>query len=187
MGLGLSIADAIIKKHNGYINIQSVLNRGTDVYIYLPASEKQIIQDKPTVKSSNGKLKRILFMDDEEAIRNMVKTILNKFGYEVELASNGLEAIDHYKKALDSSKRFGLVILDLTINGGMGGVETIKQLIKLDPMVNAIIISGYSGDPIMSDYRKYGFISALRKPVSMSELKETIENIFTEGRRVTEK
>lgn len=156
-GLGLSIVYSIIKQHKGYISTESEVGVGTTFTIYLPASEK-FIEEKVTKEemfvAGEGK---ILVMDDEEVIRSSVGEILKIAGYEVELAEDGNKAIELYKKAMESSKPFDVVILDLTIRGGMGGKETIKKLLELDPDVKAIVTSGYSNDPVMANFREYGF------------------------------
>ncbi len=156
-GLGLSIVYSIIKQHKGHISTESEVGVGTTFTIYLPASEK-LIEEKVTEEEmlvvGDGK---VLVMDDEEVMRTSVGEFLKTAGYEVELAADGNKAIELYKKAMESSKPFDAVILDLTIRGGMGGKETIKKLLELDPDVKAIVTSGYSNDPVMANFREYGF------------------------------
>jgi DNA-binding NtrC family response regulator len=120
---------------------------------------------------------RILLMDDEKMIRNLAKQILSRWGYEPEVAKDGVEAIELYKKAKDSDKLFDAVILDLTIKGGMGGKDTVKILLEIDPQIRAIVSSGYSNNPVMTDFRKYGFIGALAKPYIKKDLSETLNKI----------
>ena len=109
-------------------------------------------------------------MDDDDVIREAVGEILTHLGYQVELAKNGEEAIALYKAAKSMGQSFDLVIMDLTIRGGMGGKEAIKNLLKLDPNAKALVSSGYSTDPVMSDYKKYGFVGVVAKPYNISEL-----------------
>jgi two-component system cell cycle sensor histidine kinase/response regulator CckA len=174
-GLGLAVVYSIIKKHDGHITAESIVGVGTTFYIYLPAS------DKPTTikeeKLPHGK-SRILVVDDEEMIRDVVSNMLHMSGYEVECAADGSEAIDLYIKAKREEHPFDAVIIDLTIPGGMGGEKTIKKLIEVDPRVKAVVSSGYSSDPIMSDFKHYGFLGAIDKPYRIQELERTLQNIL---------
>jgi len=177
MGLGLSVAWSVIRKHNGYIHAESEIGTGTSVYIYLPASEKPSPAEKKTDAapvSAPGRTKRILLMDDEKMVREMCIQMLGRLGYEVETASHGQEAVEMYQKAVKTDRPFDAVILDLTIKGGMGGKEAIKRLIGIDPDVRAIVASGYSSDPIMSDFKNHGFIASVAKPYSMLEIKQLL-------------
>ncbi len=114
-------------------------------------------------------------MDDEELLRDLAKQMLPRIGYEVEVAWDGVEAIDLYKEAMASGKPFAMVILDLTNKGGMGGMETIKRLLQIDPHVKAIIASGYSHDPVMGNFKQYGFCGTLPKPFTMKQLEEVLD------------
>jgi DNA-binding NtrC family response regulator len=118
---------------------------------------------------------RILIMDDEELILDVVSSMLEYLGYEVELSRNGQETLEKYSAAIQGGKPFGAVIMDLTIPGSQGGKDVIKDLIKLDPAVRAIVSSGYSNDPIMSNCSEYGFKGVIKKPFKMEELSEVIE------------
>ena len=179
-GLGLATSHSIIKKHGGYITVESLLGKGTTFYIYLPASPRI---DEPRQLdgqlTSHGKGK-ILIMDDEDMIREITGELLQNLGYQVEFAKNGSEAIDIYREAQDLGKPFDAVILDLTVPGGMGGKETIKGLLEIDPKVKAIVSSGYSNDPIMAEYKKYGFHGVIIKPYRLTELSQTLQNVLNE-------
>ena len=118
---------------------------------------------------------RVLVMDDEDSIRDMVGDILSLHGYMADFARNGEEAITLYQENV-----YDVVILDLTIPGGMGGKETIRELLKIDPKVKAIVSSGYSSDPIMSYYKQYGFRNVMAKPYKIEELDEIIQRVTTE-------
>jgi two-component system cell cycle sensor histidine kinase/response regulator CckA len=117
-------------------------------------------------------------MDDEDFIRELVTEILNHLGHEVTTAADGAEAIELYKKASASSRPFDVVITDLTIPGGMGGKETIQALVEIDPEVKAIVSSGYSNDPIMSDFKRYGFKNVITKPYRIDELNEVLQEVL---------
>ena len=178
-GLGLATVYSIIKRHGGHIRIESEVGIGTIFHIYLPATEKrQKILQKETAKVARGAGK-ILLMDDEEMILEIMNKILRELGYEVEFARDGNEAIDLYKKARVSGHPFASVIMDLTIPGGMGGKEAIQKLREIDPDVKAIVSSGYSTDPVMSNFRKYGFCGVLTKPFKIKELGETLKEVMS--------
>ena len=117
---------------------------------------------------------RILIMDDEDLILDVVSSMLEYLGYEVELSRNGQEALEKYRAAIQGGKPFGAVIMDLTIPGSRGGKDVIQDLIKLDPAVRAIVSSGYSNDPVMSNCSEYGFKGVIKKPFKMEELSEVI-------------
>ncbi|MBL7067064.1 MAG: PAS domain S-box protein [Candidatus Marinimicrobia bacterium] len=179
-GLGLASAYSIIRNHNGLITVESGLGAGTTFYIYLPASEEIVIKKE----SKNGKTLfgkgKILIMDDEEFVREVAGEMVRSLGYSAEFAKDGAEAIELYKKALKSEEPFSAVIMDLTTPGGMGGKEAIRELLKIDPEVKAIVSSGYSNDPIMSDCKKYGFVGVVAKPYKISELGKTLKEIILE-------
>jgi nitrogen-specific signal transduction histidine kinase len=185
MGLGLSICHSIIKKHKGDVWVESEIGLGTTFSVLLPAFEGEISEKKPTEKVKTTEEKpltgegRILVMDDEKMIINLSGLLLNRLGYEAQFANDGSEAIEMYKKAMESGKPFRAVILDLTIRGGMGGKETIQNLIEIDPQVKGIVASGYSDDPVMKDYEKYGFKGVVVKPYSMHELGENLNWVLT--------
>ncbi|MBI5643766.1 MAG: response regulator [Deltaproteobacteria bacterium] len=179
-GLGLYSAYSIIKNHNGYIGVESRIGAGTAFDIYLPASERNAeIRDDGSGSLIRGKGK-ILVVDDEEIIRNVIGAILTFTGYKAEFVAEGKQAIETYRKAQKSAEPFDAVIIDLTIPGGMGGRETIKGLLDLDSKVKAIVSSGYNNDPIMADYSKYGFKGAVRKPFSALELSKALHKIISE-------
>ena len=177
-GLGLATTYSIIKKHDGYIDVESDIGKGTSFYIYIPASEQDILElddlDFKSIKKGKG---RVLVMDDEELVRKVLEEMLKIIGYEVEFARDGLEALEKYRKAKAKQKLFDCVILDLTIPGGMGGKELIKELVKIDPEVKAIVSSGYSNDPIMSNYKDYGFLGVVPKPYKIQELSKVLYKV----------
>ena len=177
-GLGLTVAYSIIDKHNGRLTVESQLGHGTTFTIYLPASDKPATQSADTEKRLFHGKGKILVMDDEEFIRDVAIQMLRKIGYEVSVASDGDEAIEIYRQAQKSGKPFDIVILDLTIPGGMGGKETIEKLKKLDPDVNALVSSGYSNDPIMSNYREYGFKGVVKKPYRIQDMSEALQSVI---------
>lgn len=178
-GLGLAIAYSIIKKHGGCITLESKIEVGATFSVYLPASEEgaSIVEDAGEERFFSGKGK-ILFMDDQRGVRDMVGETLTSIGYEVYFASEGSEAIDLYERAKEAGKAFDAVILDLTVPGGMGGKETIEKLLEIDPEVKAIVSSGYSNDPIMAEHRQYGFSGVIVKPFNIRELSKLLDEIL---------
>ncbi|MEE8329085.1 MAG: PAS domain S-box protein [Thermodesulfovibrionia bacterium] len=162
-GLGLSITYSIIKQHNGLLTVEAEKGTGTTFTIYLPASDKQVEEKKSVENAPVAGEGKILLMDDDEAIRDSLGLILKSAGYKVEYAKDGDEAIKLYKKAMEISQPFNAVILDLTVPGGMGGKESIKKLSEIDPNVKAIVSSGYSNDPVMANFREYGFSDVYNK------------------------
>ncbi|MBF0452648.1 MAG: DUF3365 domain-containing protein [Candidatus Magnetomorum sp.] len=177
-GLGLASTYSIIKQHNGHISVQSQLNNGTCFSIYLPASVNHVETDKKETASSHTGHGRVLIMDDDESILKMSGRIFNRLGYDTAFATDGSQAIEMYQQALTSSYPFTLVVLDLTVAGGMGGAKTIPELLKIDPRVKAIVSSGYSTDPIMSNFQDYGFSAVLPKPYTKNQLAEVLDTVY---------
>ncbi|MFC1986654.1 ATP-binding protein, partial [Chloroflexota bacterium] len=179
-GLGLSTTYSIIRNHDGYITVESTPHVGTTFYIYLPAAKKKTsLKEHGEVAETLIRGKgRILVMDDEETIREFLYAELTEVGYEVQLTNDGVEAIEQYSEAKKTGKSFDAVILDLTVPGGMGGKEAIKKLLEIDPKVKAIVSSGYATDPIMAEYKKYGFKAMVTKPYSIEQLEKTLHGLF---------
>ncbi len=173
-GLGLATAHSIIQQHQGHISVDSEVGKGTTVTVYLPSSYSTVDIDDRIIIKGRG---RILVMDDEQSIRRMVDDALTQFGYEVISVEHGQAAIDVFSETLESGNFFDAILLDLTIPGGMGGKEAIQHLRKLDPHVKAIVTSGYSDDPIMSDFQTYGFQGILVKPYKIVDLAKTLESL----------
>ncbi|MEA1912694.1 MAG: PAS domain S-box protein [candidate division WOR-3 bacterium] len=177
-GLGLSIAYSIVKRHEGDIIVNSEVGVGSSFYIYLPTLVKEAKKEEKKAEETLRGSGRVLVMDDMEFIRKAVSRALSQFGYEVIGTPNGDETIRLYREAKESKEPFDVVILDLTIPGGMGGLDTIRELKKIDPEVKAIVSSGYSDNPIMSGYEKYGFKAAVLKPYTSEELVKKVKNVI---------
>jgi len=186
-GLGLSIVYSIIKKHNGYISVNSDLNKGTVFNIFLPSIIRKYnenVKDEtlPYLSSEKKKLtkrkKRILIVDDEELLCEILKDIFIEFGYDVDICNDGKEAIVSYKKGLQSDNAYDLVILDLTIPGGMGGMKSIKEILSLNPNAKVIITSGYAMDSVMTDFRYYGFSGSITKPFNINDIKNLLKEVL---------
>lgn len=182
-GLGLSNTYTTIKSHKGFIKIDSKEGEGTKVSMYLPASKDVIpLQEEVAHQISDaldeGQRGKILVMDDDDVIREIAGAILSYIGYDVAFASDGKEAIDLYMRAKEHGEKYDVVIMDLTIPGGMGAEDAIKKLIEIDPEIKAIVSSGYSNAPIISDFLKYGFRGAVTKPFRIEELTKTVKDVL---------
>lgn len=179
-GLGLAIAYSIVKRHNGHISIASEIGVGTTVEIYIPASTEKHKEDEANknIAEDTHKGLKILVMDDEEDIRDISKQMLEHLGNVVTVCAEGTEAVRLYKEALRDSQPFDLVILDIVVPGGVGGKDALNLLREIDPDVKAIVSSGYSNDPIVSNYKHYGFRSAIQKPYKIKDLKTALKESF---------
>jgi PAS domain S-box-containing protein len=179
-GLGLATSYSIIKSHNGVLDVVSIPGEGTTFYLFLAASDKPVVSVEaalPEVPAAGGSA-RVLVLDDEEAICALVTCALEPLGYEVTETNDALTAIRTYAEAMDSGRRFDLVISDLTIPGGMGGQEAVRRLRELDPSVKAIVSSGYAGDPIMSRFREHGFCGMIAKPYEIDALGRIVAEVL---------
>jgi two-component system cell cycle sensor histidine kinase/response regulator CckA len=177
-GLGLSISFSIITKHEGIMTAESKPGEGTAIYIYLPVFVKELQEKDTKVYKNTSTNQKILVMDDEQMLLDLGKRMLSSMGYRVEVAKNGNEALELYEKSMTDNDPFNLVIMDLTIPGGMGGKEAIVELLKIDPYAKVIVCSGYSNDPIIANFRDYGFVDALTKPFKISELDLKINELL---------
>ncbi len=177
MGLGLAICYSIIKKHDGVITVESEPAMGSTFIVYLPASPKEVLSKTEETDGAVTKKGKVLVMDDEETVRNATGIVLNYLGYDVEYAKDGSEAVDLYRIAKEKKQPFTAVILDLTVPGGMGGTEAIKELLAIDPSVKAVITCGYSDDPIVLEYKKHGFCRAIDVPYDIEKMKDILSNI----------
>ncbi len=174
-GLGLATSYSIIMNHDGLIQVTSEVGEGTAFSIYVPA----IIEISKREETGHTapialKKKRYLVMDDEEMIRSLLVEQLQELGNEVEVAAHGEATLAMYKEAATAGKPFDVVILDLTIRGGMGGLETVQKLVEMNPAVEALVSSGYSDDPVIANYREYGFKGFLKKPYGIHDLQNVL-------------
>ncbi|HSI12478.1 MAG TPA: PAS domain S-box protein [Chthoniobacter sp.] len=183
-GLGLATAYSIVKNHHGIIAVDSKPSEGSTFTICLPASDKELVtKTEEPVPMAPGGSARVLVLDDEEAICMLVTCALEEHGYKVTETNDGTQAIAAYEKAMKEGQPYDLFISDLTIPGGMGGQETIKRLLEIDPDIRAIVSSGYANDPVMSRYEEYGFSGMIAKPYEIDALGRKVAEILSQPRR----
>jgi PAS domain S-box-containing protein len=178
-GLGLASAYSVIRKHEGQINVDTHVGRGSTFQIYLPASVKAM--ETPAAEVDQKRFfgqGRVLVMDDEQDILSLVREMLELMGYEVEVAKDGAEALQRYMASKRGGNPFSAVIMDLTIPEGMGGKEAIRRLREMDPTVKAIVSSGYSYDPVMASFREFGFSGVIPKPYVMEDLGRVLDEVI---------
>jgi PAS domain S-box-containing protein len=180
-GLGLATAYSIIKRHGGHIGVISELGKGTTFTIYLPTSESQTVPPAlpPITKPAPlTHVPKLLVLDDEEFIRMIIPHWLKPLGCEVISCENGRQAVELYKQALEAGKPFDLLILDLTIPGGIGGQTVLREILALHPAARAIVSSGYAEGPIMANFSTYGFKGVLAKPYTEQQLQEVVTTVL---------
>jgi PAS domain S-box-containing protein len=180
IGLGLATCYSIMKQHDGHITVESTPGAGATFSLYLPASPVETVPAAPdTDRAPLHGTGRILVMDDEEIVRDVLHRSLTRLGYVVVSAREGEEAITLYEQALKSDQPFDAVIMDLTIPGGMGGKDAVIRLREIDPAVKAIVASGYSDDPVMAHFRDYGFSGVVSKPYLLKDLSQTVHAVIS--------
>jgi PAS domain S-box-containing protein len=181
-GLGLTTCYSIIKRHGGHIEVESEDGIGTTFSFYLPASSELSMEVKDAKEEAVIPSSKVLVMDDEKTVLEVSAKMLKMLGHNVECSVDGKEAIELYKKAIEAANPFDVVILDLTIPGGMGGKETVEELRKIDPHVKAVVSSGYSNDPVMAEPQKYEFSGVVSKPFKIEELSKVLQSVLNENK-----
>ncbi|MHB8836812.1 MAG: PAS domain-containing hybrid sensor histidine kinase/response regulator [Candidatus Methylomirabilia bacterium] len=177
-GLGLATSYSIIRNHGGLLRAHSEVGRGTEFLIYLPASGSRAVETPRPAPPAAARKGRILVMDDEKMIRDLAREMLASLEHEVACAETGETALAAYRVAQDAGRPFDVVILDLTIRGGMGGLETLRKLVEIDPAVKAVVSSGYSEDAALANYRELGFRAVLDKPYSIVDLQGVLDALL---------
>lgn len=179
-GLGLTSAYSIIKKHGGYIHVDSVPGKGTLFEFYLPATGVVSKMEEIIVQSDFRGCGKILIMDDDEDVRKVLQKLLMKMGYNAASTAEGGQAIKEYKKAKKAGDPFDLVIMDLTVRGGMQGMDAVRLILKYDPDARIIVSSGYSNAQVMARYKDYGIKAVIAKPFAMEAFLELIKKTCEE-------
>lgn len=179
-GLGLAMTHSIITKHGGHIAVESKVGEGTTFTIYLPAADKQVAP-KPEEEGAVPTATRatILIMDDDELVQDIARVMLMRLGHDVLRAQDGAQAIEIFSERRERGEPVDVIIMDLTIPGGMGGKEAVQQILKIDPDAKVIVSSGYSNDPVMTNCQQYGFKRAIPKPFLMKELNKALTEVLS--------
>jgi len=178
-GLGLATSYSIIKNHGGTIEVASKEGKGTTFTIHLLATTDVILKEETPYENSSGARKgRILLMDDEELVRRVAKGMFQVLGHDADIASDGAKAVELFIQARESGTPYDLVILDLTVKGGMGGEEAIKKIREIDPHVVSVVSSGYGDSPVVADFHVHGFTASLDKPYTIESLQNCIEALL---------
>ncbi len=177
-GLGLATAYAIVVKHGGHLSVESTPGAGTVFAIDLPASLGAPLPQVAVSFPMQTGNERLLVMDDDEALRELSKAVLSTLGYDVETAGDGAEAVELYAKTKAAGRGFDAVLLDLTVTGGIGGLEAAAMLKRLDPSARLIVSSGYSDAPVMSSFSEYGFDAVILKPWTVREMSEVLRKVL---------
>lgn len=184
-GLGLASVYSIINKHGGQITVRSSVGTGTTFDILLPASNRNSIEPHAeTTAAEAGEHNSLLVMDDEEILRELASDMLGSLGYRVRTCSNGDEAVALYTAAKAAGTPFSAVIMDLTVPGGMGGKEAAQHILRIDPQARLVVSSGYSNDPVMADYSRFGFCATIAKPYGMTEIAGVLARVLTAPPRI---
>jgi len=184
-GLGLATVYSIVKRHGGWIDVESAPMHGAIFTLWLPASDaanqtmvRPVAETAPAVMSL--RTARVLLMDDEDAVRRLCEILLMRIGLEPVTVSDGAAAVQEFEAARSAGRPFDLVILDLTIPGGMGGREAMEQIRAIDAQVPAIVSSGYSNDPVLAEFSRFGFQAVVPKPYEISQLLETVRRLMAQ-------
>ena len=182
-GLGLASAYSIISKHGGHITVRSIVGKGTTFYLLLPASNQSSAEAEPASTAvAADQPCSLLVMDDEEIIRALAADMLAELGYQVQTCCNGEEAIALYTAARAAGIPFSAVIMDLTVPGAMGGKQAAEHILRTDPLAILVVSSGYSNDPVMAEYTRYGFSATIAKPYNLTEIAQVLSGLLSAGR-----
>jgi CheY-like chemotaxis protein len=177
-GFGLASSCYIVKRHGGCITVETGPGGSSIFNVYLPASSGKAVQEDIATPSFSGEGKRVLVMDDDEMVRDVAIATLEHMGFYVEGVIDGAAALKSYQDGKIAGRPFDAVIMDLTVPGGMGGVEAAQELLRIDPKAKLLASSGYSNDSVLAEYRSYGFCGVIQKPYAFEEMQKIMAEIF---------
>ncbi|MFZ5761464.1 MAG: PAS domain S-box protein [Thermodesulfobacteriota bacterium] len=181
-GLGLASSYSIVKRHGGHISVASRPGEGAVFTVYLPARPGAVAEPAAEAGQPLPGRGRVLVLDDEEMVRELAQAVLERLGYEADCAEEGGQVLAMYQAAREAGRPYDVVIMDLTIPGGMGGQEAMRELLRIDPAAKGVVSSGYAQDPVMANYRDYGFVAVLAKPYSLEALSRVLHDLVVAGR-----
>lgn len=178
-GIGLAVVRSIISRHGGTISIESVVDKGTTVSLLLPVGclDTQAVTSAAVLSSPTAP-GRVLVMDDEEILLDIAAQMCRRLGLEVDTAVNSIEAVEKYREEFRQGRPYDLVLLDMTIPGGSGGLETVATLREIDPEIKAVAMSGYADHEVLADPSKYGFTATLTKPFRLNEFGAVLKSVL---------
>jgi two-component system cell cycle sensor histidine kinase/response regulator CckA len=178
-GLGLTTALSAVQRMGGTILLDSTEKVGTTAYVYLPVSHAPKKNHAVTgALPKPMEKRRILLMDDEQMILDIVSRMLVHLGYEVAICTDGAQAIASFAKAKTNNQSFDVVLMDLVIPNGVGGQDAVHTIRKIDPNAKVIASSGHLEHPVMMDFKKFGFVAALEKPYKLERLQQVIDGVI---------
>jgi CheY-like chemotaxis protein len=163
-------------KHDGYVAVDSKPGEGATFHLFLPATERRFVKEAvPYERRASGRgMGNALVVDDESIVIRTAREILSHLGYRVDSCEDGAVALKLYREAMESGTPYSVVFMDLTIPGGMGGKVTMEKLLEIDPGAKGVVMSGYSDDPILANFREYSFSGVVMKPFTIEEIMEAL-------------
>lgn len=182
-GLGLASTYSIIQKHGGHISVESAVGQGTIFEIYFPAASDQLLPaiQKVPGTSTFKQAREALVLDDEETIRTTLAAMLKEFNFAVQTEAESQKAVELYQNAFAAGRPFDLVIVDLTIPGGMGGEEVARAILEIDPKATIVVSSGYADAPVMANYPDHGFKGMMTKPYTLKKLSTELSKVLADN------